>query len=112
MLQAVTLILLFITMSDDSKPLFSTLTAVSSAVLMIGAWSLNTGVEYVWDAAIRAYVTAPVIIQTSYLAYFNMLIFALAILYFFNDIMDVARAKSKGMGDVNASQATNNGGNR
>lgn len=74
----------------------SLLTIFTSAVLMIGAWVIEVGQTYVWDASIRAYVAEAVLVNTSYLAYINMAIFGLGLLFFIHDIMAVAKGGSLG----------------
>lgn len=74
----------------------SLLTVFTSAVLMVGAWVIETGQTYVWDASIRAYVAEAVVVSTNYLAYINMAIFGLGLLFFFHDIMTVAKGGSLG----------------
>lgn len=79
------LVFVYITKS----PILSTLTMVSSAILAVGAWTIEFGGKYVWDPSIRAYVRETLIIQTPYLPIFNMMIFGLALLYFFGDLFDI-----------------------
>jgi len=69
----------------------SLLTVFSSSILMIGAWILETGHTYMWNPATRAYVAQATIVHTSYLAYINMAIFGLGLLFFINDIMTIAK---------------------
>lgn len=61
---------------------------------MVGSWTLNVGSRYVWDPSIRAYVEQSIMVSTPYLATFNILIFGLAILYFFSDVMEVMNEES------------------
>ena len=69
----------------------SLLTIFTSAILMVGAWIIETGYTYLWNPAIRAYVIEPTIYNTPYLPYINMAIFGLGMVFFIGDIMTVAK---------------------
>jgi len=77
-------------------PLASVLTAFTSAILIAGAWVLELGHTYVWNPATRAYVAEPVLQQTTYLPYINMMIFAVALLFFIYDMFIAAKEESEG----------------
>lgn len=69
----------------------SLLTIFTSGILIAGAWVLETGQSYVWDPSIRAYTVEAVVHQTNYIPYINIAIFGLALLFFINDIMTIAK---------------------
>jgi hypothetical protein len=75
--------------------LVSAVSMVTSGMLMVGAWVINVGQEYVWNAAIRAYEPSIIYITTPYLASFNMLIFSLSLVFFFTDLFDVIKNEAK-----------------
>jgi len=69
----------------SKTPLVSAITAIVAAILMIGAWQINIGDEYVWDSSIRAYNREPVVVETNYLATINIMIFGLSLMFFIYD---------------------------
>lgn len=69
-------------------PLYHIISLVLAGATMMGSWVLETGVKYVWDPAIRAYVTQPILLENSFLPYINMGIMALALIFFFYDLFD------------------------
>ena len=77
-------------------PLASVLTAFTSAILIAGAWVLEMGHTYVWNAATRAYVAEPVYQSTVYLPWINVMIFAIALLFFIYDMFIAAKEESEG----------------
>lgn len=93
-------IVAFILIFKTETPLVSATSMVTSGMLMVGAWVIRTGFIYVWDSGIMAYIAEPVLIETPYLPAFNMLLFALSLIYFFNDIFDIYKNESKGLGNV------------
>lgn len=95
--QIIAIIGLFLVFFTDI-PLMSALTAVLSGVLVVGAWVLTTGQQMIWDPAIRAYVTEPVIVSTPYLAIINMIIFGLALVYFFYDVYNLIQDETPNVG--------------
>ena len=96
LLQVLTIVALIVTFYSEA-PLYAVMTMVLSGVLMIGAWVLETGVKYVWEPAIRAYSQQPILVQTPYLAYINMAIFGLAIVYFFYDLFNNVNKQTKNL---------------
>lgn len=69
-----------------SSPLNAAMSGLISAVLSVGAWTITTGIKYVWDESLGAYVAESIIINTPYLAGLNVGIFGLSLLLFFVDI--------------------------
>src|SRR6056297_1159470 len=90
----------------SKTPFASALTIVMSGILMVGAWSINTGIKYVWDPSIRAYVENAAYVSTPYLPAFNMILFGLALLYFFNDIFEIMNEETK---NINVDGLANRG---
>jgi hypothetical protein len=84
-------------------PLSSAVSMVISAILMVGAWVLQIGGQYVWDPSIRAYVRETIYVQTGYLAGFNILLFSLSLLFFMHDMYELI-TKASGLGDTNINQ--------
>src|SRR6056297_989934 len=93
----------------SKTPFASALTIVMSGILMVGAWSINTGIKYVWDPSIRAYVENAAYVSTPYLPAFNMILFGLALLYFYNDMMDVIKGETE---HINMDGLANRGNGR
>lgn len=75
--------------------LVSATTMVISGILAVGAWQLNVGLDFIWDAATKSYITQDIIINTPYLASFNILIFGIALMYFFHDLFAIIKNESK-----------------
>ena len=99
-LQLIAIIFLFFTFTSKS-PLISAITVVIGAMLMLGAWQIDVGGEYVWDSSIRAYAREPVIVETFYLATINIVIFAVGLLFFFDDVLSVFREEKYNMDIIN-----------
>lgn len=97
--QILAVIGLFVILHSD-QPVASVLTMLISGVLIVGAWMLNIGTNYVWDSGINAYVAEANMISTPYLAYINMAIFGLALTYFFYDIFMTAANESPKINNV------------
>lgn len=89
--QVLAVIGLFLTLYTDGESLMPSLfTVLVSGVLMVGAWVLNIGTNYIWDPDINAYVAEANIISTPYLASINIAIFGLALIYFLWDTFKTA----------------------
>lgn len=86
-----------------SSPLNASMSALISAVLAIGAWTITTGIKYVWDESLGAYVAEFVVINTPYLAGLNIGIFGLSLMLFFvdmfTDFQDEVNEVPKGLVD-------------
>ena len=88
----------------SKEPIFSALTMLFAGTLAVGAWSLNTGVQYVWDATTSSYLAETVIISTPYLSGLNIGLFGLALVFFFNDLFELITNESAGLGKLNLSR--------
>jgi len=106
LIQIVTLLLLAACFVVKT-PLASVLTAFFSGVLIVGSWVIRMPSEYVWSSDINAYVSQPVYVQTPYLPYINIAVFALALLFFVYDMFIVAKDESEG---PNSNSRLNGGG--
>jgi hypothetical protein len=84
--------------------IFSALTMLFSGVLAVGSWRLFIGVQYVFDTATGSYIAENIIVNTSYLAYLNMGLFGLAMVFFFNDLFEWITKESVGLGNLNMSR--------
>ena len=85
----------------SKEVIFSALTMLFSGILAVGAWRLLVDIQYVFDTATGVYVAQDIIVNTSYLAYLNMGLFGLAMLFFFNDIFEWIQKESVGLGNLN-----------
>jgi hypothetical protein len=93
---------------NNKEPLFSALAMLFSSFLAVGAWSISSGVKYVYDAAIGQQVAEILIYSTPYLAYLNMGLFGLALVFFYYDVFEILTGQSKGLGNLNLSRNNNN----
>jgi len=84
--------------------IFSALTMLFSGVLAVGSWRLFIGVQYVFDITTGSYVAEDIIVNTSYLAYLNMGLFGLAMVFFFNDLFEWITKESVGLGNLDMSR--------
>lgn len=85
----------------SKEVIFSALTMLFSGILAVGAWRLLVDIQYVFDTTTGVYVAQDIIVNTSYLAYLNMGLFGLAMLFFFNDIFEWIQKESVGLGNLN-----------
>ena len=88
----------------SKEVIFSALTMLFTAILAVGAWRLFVGVQYVWDTTTSSYVAQNIIMNTSYLAYLNMGLFGLAMVFFFSDLFELLQEESVGLGKLNLSR--------
>ncbi len=77
---------------------------------MVGGWALNIGTEYVFDSSVRAHVPQDVIINTPYIPYINMMIFAIGLIYFFYDLFVTVQEEAPKVGEKVSNKVDGNGG--
>lgn len=94
----------------NKSPMVSALAMIPSGMLMAGAWVIDLGNKYIWNVDLKAYDIIPNIINTPYLAYVNILLFGIAMLYFFYDLFSVIMEQKSGYTDSPNRQHTNNQG--
>lgn len=96
------IVLIGVIMTFYSKEMiFSALTMLFSGMLAVGAWRITYGTNYIWDATTSAYVAETLIASTPYIAYLNMGLFGLALMFFYYDVFETLTGQSKGLGNLN-----------